>query len=215
MAELKDSGARRDLINKKFEMLTILSEIPERKSGHIVVNCVCECGTYKEVILSDLLKGKIKSCGCYRRKIVTSKNTKHGMSKTRIYSIWCDMHKRCENSKNKRFENYGARGIAVCKEWDCFEPFYIWALDNGYSENLSIDRIDVNKGYSPSNCRWSTAIEQQNNTTRNKYIEFSGKMLTQAQWSRITGISQSVIKDRLTKLNWGIEKALTTPVGRV
>ena len=212
MAELKDSGNGSDLIGKRFGKLVIVSICGQRRGGHIIAHCVCDCGNEKDVMISSLCAGRTKSCGCFRREYVTKKNTTHGMSNTRIYSIWCDMHRRCKDPRNKRFNQYGGRGIAVCDEWKLFQPFYDWATENGYQPTLSIDRIDVDKGYSPNNCRWATSEMQQNNTTRNKIIDFMGKSMTQAQWARETGISQSAIKDRLTKLNWSVEKTLTTPI---
>lgn len=212
MAELKDSGVRRELIGERFGRLIVLDICNYRKHGHIMVHCVCDCGKEKDVAISDLQRGAIKSCGCYRREYVTRKNTTHGKSKTRLYSIWCDMHRRCENPKNKRYNQYGGRNIRVCDEWKDFLSFYEWAINNGYDDNLSIDRINVDEGYSPQNCRWANMIEQQNNTTRNRVIVFDGQALTQAEWARKTGIPQSVIKDRLTKLHWSVERTLTTPI---
>ena len=213
MAELKDSGARRDF-GTRFGRLVVINLSNKRKSGHLVVHCACDCGNECDVCLSDLRSGRTRSCGCYRRQATAKKNTTHGLSGTRLYSIWCDMHKRCEKPSNKRYENYGGRGITVCSDWQTFQPFYDWAMKSGYQPSLSIDRINVDREYSPKNCRWATSVEQQNNTTRNKYIQFRGKTMTQAQWARETGISQGVIKDRLNKLNWGVEQALTTPIRR-
>ena len=212
MAELIGGSKGGDLIGKRFGKLVVLCICDQRQSGHIVAHCICDCGNEKDVMISSLRNGRTKSCGCFRREYVIGKNTTHGMSNTRIYSIWCDMHKRCEKPSNKRYENYGGRGITVCSDWQTFQPFYDWAIHNGYNPALSIDRIDVNEGYSPNNCRWATSEMQQNNTTRNKVIEFMGRSMTQAQWARETGISQSAIKDRLTKLNWSVEKTLTTPI---
>ena len=214
MAELIGGSKGGDLIGKRFGKLVVLCICDQRQSGHIVAHCICDCGNEKDVMISSLRNGRTKSCGCFRREYVIGKNTTHGLSGTRLYSIWCDMHKRCEKPSNKRYENYGGRGITVCSDWQTFQPFYDWAMKSGYQPSLSIDRINVDREYSPKNCRWATSVEQQNNTTRNKYIQFRGKTMTQAQWARETGISQGVIKDRLNKLNWGVEQALTTPIRR-
>lgn len=156
--------------------------------------------------------GEYNHCGDRRGCIIS-----HGLSKTRIYECWIDMKKRCYNPKNKRFPNYGARGIQVCDEWRTnFLAFYDWAMNNGYQDNLTLDRIKVNEDYSPSNCRWATAKEQARNTTRNHYVTAFGKTRTIAEWSEIFGVKPDVIRDRLNKLHWEPEEAVslkTLPIG--
>lgn len=202
---IKDSGAR-------FGRLAVLKVLGERRHGHVMVECVCDCGNHKDIMLSSLTSGKTTSCGCYKKEYMSNKNRTHNKSKTRLYSIWCDMKRRCHNPSNKRYENYGGRGIKVCDEWMDFLPFYEWAIKNGYKDNLTIDRVDVNGDYTPENCKWSTAIEQQNNTTRNHFLTYNGQTMTLAEWERKTGIHRDVLKDRINKLHWTIERALTTPV---
>jgi len=139
----------------------------------------------------------------------------HGLSKTRLYNIWTDMKRRCYNPKNKRFECYGGKGVCVCEEWKTnFIEFYKWSTNNGYADNLSIDRIDVNGNYEPGNCRWVTQKIQQRNTTRNHFLTVNGETKTIAEWAEITGIHPDVIKDRLTKLHWSEEEAVTIPTMR-
>ena len=136
----------------------------------------------------------------------------HGQTGTRLYESWTDMKKRCYNPKNKRFENYGGRGIEVCEEWrNDFSNFYDWANKNGYSDELTLDRIDINGNYTPDNCRWATSIQQQRNTTRNHYVTAFSETKTMAEWGEINGIRQDVIKDRLNKLHWDPEEAVSTP----
>lgn len=156
--------------------------------------------------------GEYNHCGDKRGCSIT-----HGLTKTKLYECWCGMKKRCYNPKDKRFSNYGARGIQVCDEWrNDFQAFYNWSMENGYSENLTIDRINVNDDYKPSNCRWTTRKVQANNTTRNHYVTAFGKTKTISEWSEIFGVKQDVIKDRLNKLHWNAEEAVslkTLPVG--
>ncbi len=124
----------------------------------------------------------------------------HGLSKTRVYSIWCDMKKRCYNPKNKRYECYGGRGIRVCDEWlHDFVRFYEWSMANGYEETLSIDRKDVNGNYEPGNCRWVTMKEQERNRRDNVFITYKGETKTMAEWSEITGICYPTLKWRYHK----------------
>jgi len=136
-------------------------------------------------------------------------NYKHGQRHTRLYDIWRSMKSRCNNPRNNRFMLYGGKGIAVCKEWDEFENFYLWAMKNGYGDHLTIDRKDVNKGYTPSNCRWVTQKIQQNNRSNNRNIEFNGAWHTLGEWSDITGIKLATIWARLNS-GWSIEKTMTT-----
>lgn len=139
----------------------------------------------------------------------------HNMSDTVLYSRWCDMKRRCYNKQNKRYSNYGGRGIKVCDEWkNNFESFYIWAVNNGFQQNLSLDRIDVNGDYEPNNCRWSNAYTQMNNTSRNHYLTVNGETKTISEWGREKGINPDVIKDRLTRLHWSAEEAVSIPTMR-
>jgi hypothetical protein len=137
----------------------------------------------------------------------------HGMSKTRLYRIWAGIIQRCYNDK-KRYEwqKYGGRGIKTCDEWRRFEPFMDWALANGYSDNLTIDRIDVNGNYEPSNCRWATVYQQENNKRTSKYLIYNGKQKTVREFADEYGLIYSCLYARL-KLGWSVEAALLTPSG--
>lgn len=119
------------------------------------------------------------------------------------------MKQRCDNPKAISYKRYGARGISVCEEWQEFKPFYDWAMANGYQENLTIDRIDNDGNYEPSNCRWATNKEQQNHTSYNRLYTYKGETLTIAQWAEKAGISRNMLYKRLLR-GWSIEKALTT-----
>lgn len=156
--------------------------------------------------------GQLNRRGDKRGCVIT-----HGKSQTRLYEIWCGIKKRCYNPNDKRFVNYGGRGIVIYDEWkNDFQAFFDWAMSNGYSESLSIDRIDIDGNYEPSNCRWVDVVTQQNNTTRNHFVTAFGESKTIAQWSKSSGISANVIKDRLNKLHWSAEDAVsikTLPIG--
>ena len=135
---------------------------------------------------------------------------KHGLSHTRIDNIYKSMISRCYCKRNNRYARYGKRGVRVCDEWlNDKNAFFEWAFSNGYAEDLTIDRIDVNGNYEPSNCRWVTQKEQQNNRSNNRVIEFNGECHTLGEWSEITGIKLATIWARL-KCGWTIERALTT-----
>jgi len=152
------------------------------------------------------------SCGCFWYETVPSinheKNVRHGETKTRLHRIWSNLRFRCNNPSCYRYKDYGGRGIKVCQEWSDYETFRDWALNNGYSDELTIDRIDVNGNYEPSNCRWVDSKTQSNNMRVNHKITYNGETHTIAEWSRITGIGWTTIRYRI-KSDWPIEKALT------
>ena len=142
------------------------------------------------------------------------KYKKHGLAHSRIDTIYKDMIIRCEKTTAINYERYGGRNIKVCKEWrDDKTKFFEWAFANGYSETLTLDRIDNAKDYSPENCKWSTVKEQCNNRRSNRFIEAFGKRQTLAQWADETGIKIGTLWQRL-KVGWSVEKALTTEVKR-
>lgn len=128
------------------------------------------------------------------------KKTIHGMSHSRIYQCWADIKQRCLNPNNQSYHNYGDRGITICEEWkDDFMSFYNWAINNGYNDTLTIDRIDVNGNYCPENCRWATMKTQANNRRTNHYIEIDGETRTLEEWISLYGISKNTVMTRMTR----------------
>lgn len=167
-----------ELKRQKFGRLTVVEEVepiiyPSTKLRR--VRCVCDCGGTVYVPIGNLIRGDTRSCGCLRREYITEKNKatiKHGKWKTRLYKIYTAMKERCYNPNCKSYKYYGARGIKICDEWlKSFQAFYDWAVVNGYAEEIqpnglnkrTIDRINVNGNYEPSNCRWATQAEQLRN----------------------------------------------------
>ena len=173
------------------------------------VVCHCECGTTKSVNKNELMIGRTNSCGCINIEITRERSTTHGMNGTRLYYIWGSMKARCSRRSSHDYQNYGARGIRVCDDWLNFIPFMEWALSNGYSEILTIDRIDTNKNYEPSNCRWTTNQKQQNNKRNNTTLTYKGQTKNMSEWARFTCLPYSVIKGR-KHLGWPDSKILET-----
>lgn len=200
------------LYGQKYGMLTVLDDAGKRGTLYML-KCKCECGNETVVYMCNLRTGHTTSCGCYSRKVNQGFVVKHGMTDTKLYGTWCNMKNRCYNPNVDSYKHYGKRGITVCDEWKHnFSKFAEWALNNGYDENLSIDRINVNMGYSPENCRWVDEVFQANNKRTNTFYEYKGELHTVAEWSRIINIPESALRARLVRYKWSTERAFSTPL---
>lgn len=202
-----------DIKGKRFGKLVALERAEDYVSpkGYRQTNwlCQCDCGNQVIVRRCNLVNGFSTSCGCNR--IEHPNHLQHGLSNTRIHNIWDGMKDRCTNPNSVSYSNYGGRGITICDEWrNNFLSFYNWSIENGYADNLSIDRIDVNGNYEPENCRWADAKTQANNARRNHTLTYHGKTMTISQWADEKGMSYSKLKSRINKCGWSVEKALET-----
>jgi hypothetical protein len=202
-----------DLTGQRYGKFVVLSRCENNKYGRAVWLCKCDCGNIKQVAAADLRKGNTKSCGCLKVARAVETNTTHEKSTTRLYKVWAGIKRRCYNTHEQNYFKYGGRGIIVCEEWQSFEPFYEWAMSHGYRDDLTIDRIDVNGNYEPSNCRWATAKEQANNRRNSHLITYNGETHTMTEWGEIVGINAGAIWKRI-KRGWSVEAALTTPAKR-
>lgn len=173
--------------------------------------CHCDCGTEKAVDAGSLRSGR--SSGCIKCHPGRSNRRTHGEKRTRLYNIWSGMKARCENPNEAAYPRYGGRGIMVCTEWRSdFVAFRAWALENGYSPELTIDRRENDLGYSPSNCRWRTYTEQNRNRRNHKPVMFNGKSVLISELADRYGLPADILKNRITRYGWSIEKAISTPV---
>lgn len=201
-----------DLTGQRFGRLIVIERVNDTldKSGrkYSTWKCQCDCGNYTNATTNNLRSGNTKSCGCYHKEKL--KNGKHGYRNTRIYSICNSMKQRCNNKNNVEYKNYGGRGIKVCAEWnkpDGLKNFAEWSIKNGYKENLTLDRINVNGNYEPSNCRWIPLEEQFKNMRKNVYVEYNGEKMIIADFSRRTGIDHRKVS-RYLKNGYSIEEIL-------
>lgn len=193
-----------DLTHKRFGQLVVLSQAGRNKYGHLVWLCQCDCGNRKIVDGQHLRHGNTRSCGCMeslnRKNFGTRSIRTHEASETPLYKAWMRMKVRCNNQNSDHWNDYGGRGISVCAEWNhSFEAFQKWALENGWRQDLTLDRIDVNGNYEPSNCRWITNAEQQCNKRNNRWYTFNGKTQLIPAWAKEFGVTDSMIRSRIQK----------------
>lgn len=200
------------MIGKRFGRLTVMRRAEGTKKTSWV--CVCDCGTAERPYRQDNLRyGQTRSCGCVQREIVGSIRVSHRMTKTPEYRTWLHINSRCTNPKNPSWRLYGGRGITVCKEWaNSFEAFYAF-MGKRPSRNHSIDRLDPDGNYEPSNCRWATTKEQGRNkrTCLDLRVEHDGKALSLSEWVDETGLSYNTLYARIITKGWSADRALTQP----
>lgn len=175
--------------------------------------CVCDCGTERAIMPYALLKGQstqCRSCSNLEKVIARHAGSHHG-SETRLYSVWCNMRRRCGSAKSADFHRYGARGIKVCAEWNDFVTFRAWAEANGYAARLTLDRRDNNCGYEPNNCRWVDRTVQNRNRRDNLRFDWRGQRLTLAEISELEGVSYEMLRQRVRRSGWPLAKAVAHP----
>ena len=197
-----------DLTGQRFGKLIVVKE--DGKIGEYTAwLCKCDCGKMKRVRINALRSGSTKSCGCGVGEMARKRTIKYSVRNNKLYHVWYGMVDRCKNPKHKFYHRYGGRGICVCDEWIDYDMFATWALANGYKEGLSIDRINNDGNYEPSNCRWATTKEQHNNTSQCSFKTINGITKSVSEWAEEYGIRHGLVLHRLSR-GMSIEDALTT-----
>ena len=204
-------GRPLDLTGCRFGRLVVIEQVPtsalDNKRRWL---CRCDCGNTLITTTQNLRKGDTKSCGCFKHDSTVARMLKHGDTGTHLYNVWKAKRKRCYNDRNTDYKYYGGRGIRVCDELNSdFESFKRWAVSHGYSPELTIDRINSDKDYSPSNCRWITMKSQCNNRRNNITYSFNNETHTLSEWSEIADIPYHTLYMRLHN-GWDFNKAITT-----
>ncbi|ADY54690.1 hypothetical protein Sgly_0324 [Syntrophobotulus glycolicus DSM 8271] len=194
----------KDLTGERFGKLIVLNRaLSNSKSGNARWTCRCDCGSFTTVTGSKLINKHTTSCGCNKR-------TANGHSTERLFRIWNGMKRRCLNEKSDNYKWYGGRGISICSEWDEYEAFRSWAIKAGYSDALTIDRINPNGNYTPENCKWVDIKAQANNRNNNHILKLNGETYTISQFAEKYRISYWTVVNRL-KLGWDLERIIRTP----
>lgn len=187
---------------KKFGKLTAIKEMPLTEGKKWLFEC--DCGNKLIALKYNVTTGHTKSCGCLK--------TKHGLYYTRLHRIWAGIKERCFNKNDIHYKRYGGRGITMCNSWkENFICFYNWAIENGYKDTLTIDRINNDYNYCPENCRWASKEQQARNRKNNKFFNFNKETHCASEWEKILGFPRCTIYNR-TKLGWNFEKIVTTPI---
>lgn len=214
-----------DLTGQRFGRLVVIKRGQNTKGDNKPTwICQCDCGNIKTIRASGL-KGGTSSCGClmrerqieymHTRKGKLASQYKHGLSHSRINGIYRQIKGRCFRKTNPAFPKYGGRGITICDDWlgdNGFINFYNWSMDNGYADNLTLDRINTDGNYEPSNCRWADWIVQQNNRTNNINITHNGETHTLSEWARLKNIRYGILLKRY-KRGWNPYEMLNYPKG--
>lgn len=202
-----------DLTGKTFGCFNVLEFVPKESSPFPFATWKsrCMCGNDYYLCSYALKNGTLNSCGCEKSGSNQGRRITHGMSNSLLYKKWEDMKARTTNPNSWKWNEYGGRGIALYDDWNDFVNFADWAFDTGYEDNLTIERIDVNKGYEPSNCRWATMKEQGNNRRNNTVYTINGETLTNSEWAERAGLTPGGLDHRVKVLGWSLEEAVSTP----
>lgn len=206
-------------LGQKFGRLTVVA-FGERKTNNgascVTWDCKCDCGNMAYGKLPKNVKsGEVRSCGCLKAeqnsRNLADKRRTHGKSNTRLYGIWEHMRSRCNLPTEPAYPKYGGRGIRVCEEWEDFQKFYEWAMANGYTDGLTIERVDVNGNYEPSNCTWIPLGKQAWNKRETIRVEVDGEIVPLKEACRRLGLPYKAVHLRITRYGMSLEEAFSKP----
>lgn len=205
---------RMENIGKRFGRLLVKSIVHE--GGYWKAESICDCGKIHKTRLSCLTRDESKSCGCYAKQAASERNGTHRLSKHRLYHVWRDANRRCNDPKRKDYSLYGGRGILMCDRWSSENPEglknFIEDMEPSFEEGLELERVDREGSYEPNNCTWVGRREQTNNVSTNRSITYKGTTLTASEWGHLLGVKATILTDRVGYCGWDDEKALSTPV---
>ena len=205
----------KDLKGNRYGRLIVIERSGSNIHKRALWKCLCDCGNEVVVVGSHLLNGNTYSCGCYKSDKIRERLGSHYKSRTRLHNIWKNMRQRCNNPNKPDYKYYGGKGVRVTSRWDDYSTFEKWSIENGYTDALTIDRIDTNGDYCPENCRWVSRTEQSRNMSKNRIIIYNGESHCLSEWGEILGISPKVLGQRINAYGWSIERAFNTPVRSV
>lgn len=204
-----------DLTGQRFTRWTVLSPATGSHHNQRHWSCQCDCGVTRDVHHGNLTSGKSTSCGCRQRERAIEASTTHGRSRHHSscssYCLWAGMIQRCTNPNHTAYRNYGGRGVSVCERWRSYENFF---ADMGpRPDGMTLDRIDNELSYSPTNCRWATRGEQNSNKSNNRLLHHDGIQLSIAQWAARKNLRPYTLYSRLRR-GWSPAEAIETPPGQ-
>jgi len=203
-----------NIIGNRYGKLTVVELYGKDKHHNQIYRCICDCGNEQFASAYRLKSASVKSCGCLKKEQPKKAFTTHGLRNHQLYIRWYKMKSRCNNPQDPRYKDYGGRGIRICSEWENdLRKFYEWSMTHGYSENLTLDRIDNDGDYTPDNCRWTDSYTQAANKRNNHCITLNGQTKILAEWCRIYNISPVCVVGRLHR-GWSEMNALTIPPKR-
>ena len=207
-----------DISGKRFHKLKAIKVVGYDKQNYEIWHCKCDCGNTCDVNIKNLVHDHTKSCGCLKMEALLKRSTSHGMSHTKFYDIYCAIFQRCNNPQNKRYEDYGGRGIKLL--WKSFEEFkddmyesYLEHQKLNVGRNTTLDRVDNDGDYCKENCKWVTYKKQNRNKRNNHYVTINGKTHIMADWVRILNANYSSVKQKIRRGMGDVEALLTSIKG--
>lgn len=199
----------KDMTGQRFTRLLVVDRAPSDSNGNARWNCICDCGSATVSSGFTLRNGEAKSCGCLTTEQLAERAVKHGLCGTPEYRTWASMLNRCRNPNFPGYSDYGGRGIGVCERWKVFSQFFA-DMGSRPSPKHSIERINNDGNYEPSNCRWATDAEQRRNTRQNHIVEYMGTKMTLMDAAKLAGLNFNCLRYRITH-GWDIDRAMTEP----